>query len=147
MKLSLNPHLSMNSVYKENQKTVELEEDIKAIIKCIWCCYKANSYNCNLIHLLCKLSWTVYTALLLCFMTIELFKEILQVFLKVSAFESLERWRSAVGWNTIAGLSRITVNPESELEWDWRTVEAAAVLSLFQLPPGTFSSSREVRLE
>lgn len=45
-------------------------------------------------------------------------QEILQAFLKVSAFESLERWRSAVGWNTIAGLSRITVNPESELEWD-----------------------------
>ena len=31
------------TIFSENQKTVWLEDNIKAIIKCIWCYYKANS--------------------------------------------------------------------------------------------------------
>ena len=30
-------------ILEDNQKTVELEDDIKAILKRSWCCYKANS--------------------------------------------------------------------------------------------------------
>ena len=36
--------------YSENQKTVANEDDIKVIIKCIWCCYKANSFISNLLN-------------------------------------------------------------------------------------------------
>ena len=33
-----------NKYYSDNQTTVESEDDIKAILKCIGCCYKANSF-------------------------------------------------------------------------------------------------------
>ena len=30
-------------LYSDNKKTVEYKDDIKAILKCIWCCYETNT--------------------------------------------------------------------------------------------------------
>ena len=38
----------------ENQKTDEKEDDIKAILKIIWCCYKASISFTNIIKSLIK---------------------------------------------------------------------------------------------
>ena len=40
------PHYSRK--YSDNQKTVEQKDDISAILKCIRCCYKANSCTIKL---------------------------------------------------------------------------------------------------
>ena len=34
--------------YSDNQKPMEYEDDIIAVFKCIWWCYKANSFTKNL---------------------------------------------------------------------------------------------------
>ena len=40
-------------MYSDNQKTMEYEDDIKAILKCILCCYKVNTLTSQLLnHLL-----------------------------------------------------------------------------------------------
>ena len=57
-----NPHLK---VFSKNQITVEYEDDIEAIILCIWCCYKANCLNSNrsvynrFISAVSHVNWTV----------------------------------------------------------------------------------------
>ena len=35
-------------MYSDPDKTKELEDDMKAIFKCIWCCIKANNMFSNL---------------------------------------------------------------------------------------------------
>ena len=37
-------------MYSDNQKIVESEDDISAILKWIWCCYKANSLTIKLLN-------------------------------------------------------------------------------------------------
>ena len=47
----------MSLTYSNNQKTMKWEDDIIAIIKCIWWCYKANSFTRHLKnHLFCEMS-------------------------------------------------------------------------------------------
>ena len=41
-------HLS--NIYSDNQKTGELKDDIKAIRKCVWYCYKANRFTRKLLN-------------------------------------------------------------------------------------------------
>ena len=36
-------------VYSDNHKKMEYEDNIITILKCIWCCYKANSFQWHLL--------------------------------------------------------------------------------------------------
>ena len=46
-------YYQMSVSYSDNQKTVDYEDDIKAKLNCIWCCYKANTLTSVLLnHLL-----------------------------------------------------------------------------------------------
>ena len=49
---------SGSNIYSDNQKTMELEDDIIAILKCIWWCYSPDTYK---ITLLCEMGlFTLY---------------------------------------------------------------------------------------
>ena len=37
-------------VYSDNQKIMEYEDDFLAILRCIWCCFKANSFTSHLLN-------------------------------------------------------------------------------------------------
>ena len=47
-------------MYSEKQKTLDYEDDIISILKCIWCCYKANGFTSNLLNDLLRL-WGLFT--------------------------------------------------------------------------------------
>ena len=55
-------------IYSENQITLELENDIEAIIKCILCCYKASINDSKLSnHLLSEMGlFTLHNVYVLC---------------------------------------------------------------------------------
>ena len=43
-------------IYSDNQKTMEKEDDIIALLKCIWWCCIANSFTRHLLnHLFCEM--------------------------------------------------------------------------------------------
>ena len=42
--------INILQIYRTNQKTVDIGDDIKAVLKCIWCCHKANSFTIKLLN-------------------------------------------------------------------------------------------------
>ena len=38
----------LSNSYSETRRTVKKEDDIKAIVRCVWWCYKATSFTCIL---------------------------------------------------------------------------------------------------
>ena len=54
--------------YSDNEKTTEEEDDIIAILKFIWCCYKANSFTrCLLNHIFSEIGlFTLHSCFVSC---------------------------------------------------------------------------------
>ena len=96
--------VAKQTIYSDNQKTVEYKDDIKAILECIWWCYKANSFT-----IIKSLKWngSVYVAQLLCLMFIGLFKVITWVKsrLPISIFSFKEKFnvsqKESYWWNIL----------------------------------------------
>ena len=61
-------------IYSDNQKTMKYEDNIISILKCIRMCYKANIFTRYLKNYFFVWNLSVFTAQLLCFMVIKLFK-------------------------------------------------------------------------